>query len=131
MPAATDSKKTRRGGRKGNDSQPGQQRSTVGARDGNANTQQTRRGGAGKAQNQTKQSENVTNGPTATNRSDSKRTETSPEHVVEEHIPVNNFNSQDVRENLKGNSGVKAAIYKPVDKPAPARSASPWASKRQ
>lgn len=66
-----------------------------------------------------------------TNRNDSKRSDAAAAPAQEEHIPVNDFNAQEVRVGLKNTSEVKPAAYQPVEKAAPAaRSGSPWASKR-
>ena len=121
-----------RGGRRGNnDQQGGLQRQNTGPRDGNTAPQQGRRGGAGRGQNPNKPTENTTNGPAVTNRNESKRSDAAAAPAQEEHIPVNDFNAQEVRVGLKNTSEVKPAIYKPAEKAAPAaRSGSPWASKR-
>jgi hypothetical protein len=123
---------TSRGGRRGNnDQQSGLQRQNTGPRDGNTTPQQGRRGGAGRGQNPNKPTENTTNGPALISRNDSKRSDAAAAPAQEEHIPVNDFNAQEVRVGLKNTSEVKPAIYKPAEKAAPAaRSGSPWASKR-
>ena len=121
-----------RGGRRGNnDQQSGLQRQNTGPRDGNTTPQQGRRGGAGRGQNPNKPTENTTNGPALISRNDSKRSDAAAAPAQEEHIPVNDFNAQEVRVGLKNTSEVKPAIYKPAEKATPAaRSGSPWASKR-
>src|SRR2546423_2395930 len=121
-----------RGGRKGNnDQQGGLQRSNTGPREGNTAPQQGRRGGAGRSQNQTKLADNTVNGPAATNRNEANRSDTTAALPQEDHIPVNDFNAQEVRAALKNHSEIKPAVYKAAEKPAPAaRSGSPWASKR-
>jgi hypothetical protein len=121
-----------RGGRRGNnDQQGGLQRQNTGPRDGNTTPQQGRRGGAGRGQNQSKQTENAPNGPAVTTRNELKRSDLAAPVPQEEHIPVNDFNTQEVRAGLKNTSEVKPAVYKPAEKAAPvARSGSPWASKR-
>ena len=66
-----------------------------------------------------------------TNRNDPKRSDAAAAPAQEEHIPVNDFNAQEVRVGLKNASEVKPAIYKAAEKAAPvARSGSPWATKR-
>ena len=78
-----------------------------------------------------KQTENTANGPAVMNRSEAKRPDPAPVVPQEEHVPVGDFNAQEVRAGLKTTSEVKPAVYKPVDKATPAtRSGSPWASKR-
>jgi hypothetical protein len=133
-PEATNqaSKHGSRGGRRGNNDQPGGlQRQNTGPRDGNATPQQGRRGGAGRGQNPNKTAENTANGPAVAHRNDSKRSDAATAPAQEEHIPVNDFNAQEVRAGLKNTSEVKPAIYKLAEKVAPAaRSGSPWASKR-
>jgi hypothetical protein len=121
-----------RGGRKGNnDQQGGLQRQNTGPRDFNTTPQQTRRGGAGRGPNQTKQTENTPNGPAVTSRNESKRSDPVAAVPQEEHIPVSDFNAQEVRAGLKNTSDVKPTVYKPAEKNASvARSGSPWASKR-
>ena len=65
------------------------------------------------------------------NRSEAKRPDPAPVVPQEEHVPVGEFNEQEVRAGLKNTSDVKPAVYKPMDKATPAaRSGSPWASKR-
>jgi hypothetical protein len=135
MARGTDCKNrgSHRGGRRGNnDQQGGVQRQNTGPRDGNTTPQQGRRGGAGRGQIQTKQTENTPNGPAVISRNESKRSDTAAAVPQEEHIPVNDFNSQEIRSGLKNTPEVKPAVYKPAEKTAPvARSGSPWASKRK
>lgn len=121
-----------RGGRRGNaDQQGGLQRQNTGPRDGNTTPQQSRRGGVGRGLPQAKHPENSPNGPPVTNRTESKRPDTAAGVAQEEHIPVNDFNAQELRAGLKKASEVKPAVYKAVEKAAPpVRSGSPWASKR-
>jgi hypothetical protein len=134
MARGTNSKKrgSYRGGRRGNnDQQGGLQRQNTGPRDGNTTLQQGRRGGGGRGQNLAKQTENIPNSPTVTNRTESKRSDTTVAVPQEEHIPVNDFNAQEVRAGLKNTAEVKPTVYKSAGKATPlARSGSPWASKR-
>ena len=121
-----------RGGRRVNDPdrQPGPQRQNTGPRDANTTPQQGRRGGAGRGQNQNRQADHVSNGSLPANRNDSRRTETAVAVPQEEHVPVNDFNAQEVRAGLKNQSEVKPQVYKPAEKVTPiARSGGPWASK--
>jgi len=133
--ATADGKKrgSHRGGRRGNVDHPGGlQRQNTGPRDVNTTAQQGRRGAAGRGQNQAKQTDNTPNGPTGPSRTESKRPETTAVVPQEEHIPVNDFNAQEVRAGLRNTSDVKPAAYKLPEKTAPvARSGSPWGSKRK
>lgn len=135
MTQRTNTKKrgSNRGGRRGNnDQQSGLQRQNTGPRDGTLTSQQGRRGGVGRGQNQNKQAEVAPNGPAPANRNDVKGPEPAVAVPQEEHVPVNNFNAQEVRASLKMTSEVKTTIYKPAEKATPAaRSGSPWASKRK
>lgn len=104
-------KRGSRGGRRGNnDNHPGLQRQNTGPRDGPSTPQQGRRGGAGRGQNQGKQAEIIPNG-----RTDVKRAaDTATAAPSEEHVPVNQFNAQEVRNALRMSSGVKPTLYKAV-----------------
>ena len=122
-----------RGGGRHNDQdrQTTQQRQNSGPRDGGkGNAQQSgRRGAGGRGQNQNKQVENAPNGPTST---PSNRNEATPAPPQEDHVPLNNFNAQEVKAALRQLPEPKPVVFKATEKaPQTSRSGAPWASKRE